>query len=91
MLSNWKIQYKNGVKDLATLKKTFISDMENCYTGTDVFTVTESSSYVIVRCSICRKYQLWFTLPSKGPIMYFRSICQQHIAELHVNNEAQPK
>ena len=91
VVSNWKTQYNKGVKDLATFKKTFISALEGCYTGGDVFTVTESSSYVIVRCGICRKYQLWFTLPSKGPIMYSRSICQQHLAEYHMEKEVQPK
>ena len=90
-LSNWNTLYNKGVKDLATFKKTLISAMESCYTGGDVFTVTESSSYVIVRCGICKKYQLWFTLPSKGPIMYSRSICQQHLANFHMEKEVQPK
>ena len=64
-LTEWKSKYKNGVKDLETLKMTLVAKMEACYTGgKEIFVVNKSSSYVIIRCGICKKYQIWLTLPN---------------------------
>lgn len=55
-LSEWKAKYPNGVKDTETLVKTLVASMEANYTGIDVFVVSESAKYVILRCRICKKY-----------------------------------